>query len=549
MNHFARVSVLTCLLSISLGAACGDDPTLSVDAGTVLPDAGPQSDAAADAGTPADLTVSTAQGSLHGKLSSGVRAFLGIPYGAPPVADQRWREPSPAPSWTGTREATAYGASCAQNASGGMPSSAEDCLFLNVFTPELSPSAPLPVMVWLHGGAYVFGSGGPPYQGDKLVQNGNVIVVTVNYRLGSIGFFAHPALTAEAAQRGKAPGNFGVLDQRLALQWVRDNIAAFGGDSSNVTLFGESAGANSICLHLMSEGSRGLFQRAIIQSGLCMKPALTLKEAETAGERYATAMGCTDPEHMLTCLRALSSSAITAGPTTDVLTPGGVFYQEAGKSVYAPMVDGTVIKEQPEAAFAAGRIAHVPVLHGTNTNEGVLFHAGVFGDVAPKDMTEYEAALRMRFGDRAPDVAARYPAMNLVPVTTDSIFRCPAVRMASYLTAAGVPNYLYRFNLALETPVPSLVGQAFHSADVPYVFGNNYSLGSVPADRATAVQTVMAYWTRFAKAGDPNAPGAQTTWPAYDAQKPHLNLEVPFSVGQDWGADCDFWKDIPVAPL
>ena len=331
MNYFDRFLVLPCLFSLSFSAACGDELGSRIDAGSELPDAGTsRSDASSDAGASDDLTVSTAQGALHGKLSSGVRAFLGIPYGAPPVAEQRWREPQPAASWSGTREATAYGATCSQTAVGGMPSSTEDCLFLNVFAPEHVPSAPLPVMVWLHGGAYIFGSGGAPYQGDKLVQSGNVVIVTVNYRLGSIGFFAHPALTAEAKQRGTAPGNFGLLDQRLALQWVRDNIAAFGGDSSNVTFFGESAGANSVCLHLMSEGSRGLFQRAIVESGLCLKPALTLAEAEAAGERYAAAMGCSDPAQALTCLRALSSSAVTSGPTMqrrnagrDLLSGGG----------------------------------------------------------------------------------------------------------------------------------------------------------------------------------------------------------------------------------
>jgi para-nitrobenzyl esterase len=280
---------------------------------------------------------------------------------------------------------------------------------------------------------------------------------------------------------------------------------------------------------------------------MCLKPTFTLAEAEARGLEYAAALGCSEPTQALSCLRALDSAVVTAGPPSAVAQAGGIFFQDKS-SLFSPIIDGVVVTEPPEAAFAAGRVARVPVLHGANTNEGILFHASVFSDIKPANAEEYEAVLRRRLGDRAPEVAARYTDMNLSGVSGDALFRCPAIRMASYLTAAGIPNYFYRFNLALDTPFPGLMGQAFHSAEIPYVFGNSYVLGSVPAAHAAASPIVMGYWTRFAKTGDPNGGGA-VSWPLHDASKLHLNIEEPISVGQAWdGMDCEFWKDIPISP-
>jgi len=292
--------------------------------------------------------------------------------------------------------------------SGNTQNQSEDCLTLNVWTPaNRPPGAKLPVMVWIHGGAYVFGSGGEPYNGEKLAQAGNVVVVSFNYRLGALGFMAHPALGTRVSGTDTPPANVGLLDQQLALRWVNDHIAAFGGDPQSITLFGESAGANSVCAHLMAESSRGLFQRAIVESGLCMKPMLTLEAAETLGSSFATAMGCEgSPDEALSCLRALTPQAIQTGPARERL-PGGVFFQPSSEQyAFSPIVDGTLLTEQPEPAFAAGHFARLPVLHGANTAEGALFHAAPLGGVQPEDDAAFMAALTVRFGARAADVAA-----------------------------------------------------------------------------------------------------------------------------------------------
>jgi para-nitrobenzyl esterase len=514
-------------------------------------------------GTPAEgLDVTIDQGDLRGYLSEGVRAFLGIPFGATTGGDARWTGPAPAPGWSGVRDATELGPPCAQlNPTGTAfdATSTEDCLTVNVWAPAGPPEAPVPVMVWIYGGAYQFGSGGPPYNAESLVSAGNVVVVTFNYRLAAMGFFAHPALT-EAAQAARVPpANLGLQDQQLALRWVQDNIAAFGGDRGNVTLFGESAGANSTCLHMVSESSRGLFHRAIVQSGLCLKPMLTLAEAEAKGARYAEAMGCTDPAEVLTCLRQLDMETVLTGPATaPPRIPGGLFYQDALEQLgFQPIVDGTLVAEQPAEAIAAGRVGDVAeVLHGATTDEGALFHVPPLGGDQPADDTEYEAALANRFGAHAAEVAAQYPVSDypsyaeaLSAVTGDAIFRCPAIRMAELLHAAGRTNYLYRFHLPVTSVFEGLSGRPFHSADIPYVFGHEYLLGSVPPEHAGASAAIQGYWTRFAASGDPNGGGAPS-WPVFDDAAGHLNLDSPMSAGSDWRADgCDFWDAIAIVPF
>jgi para-nitrobenzyl esterase len=306
----------------------------------------------------------------------------------------------------------------------------------------------------------------------------------------------------------------------------------------------------------MAESSRGLFQRAIVESGLCMKPMLTLDAAETLGASFAAAMGCEgSPEEALSCLRALTPEAIQTGPARERL-PGGVFFQASSEQYgFSPIVDGTLLTEQPEPAFAAGHFARLPVLHGANTAEGALFHAAPLGGLQPEDDAAFMAALTVRFGARAADVAAQYPpadypshAEALSAVTSDALFRCPAIRMAEYLRDAGVDNYLYRFDLTVETSFAGLRGRAFHSAEIPYVFGNGYVLGTVANADEPASEAIQGYWARFAHSGDPNGDGA-VEWPPFDAAAAHLELAQPIARGADWRSDgCDFWDDVAFAP-
>jgi para-nitrobenzyl esterase len=552
---FAFASTVGCSSSSSNPATA----PVSTDAGGAvdasLTDAGP-GEGGMSSGA---LDVMTDKGMVHGASSMGVRSFLGIPFGASTGGANRWKAPQPAAAWTGTKMATKLGPICPQINPSSMvydPTSDEDCLSLNVWTPDPAPTTPLPVMVWVFGGAFVFGNGGAaPYGGDHLVPKG-VVVVTLNYRVGPLGFMTHRELVAEA----QTTGNYGLLDQRLALQWVQANIAAFGGDKNNVTIFGESAGGKSTCLQLVSPGSQGLFKRAIVESGLCTVPGLTLTDAEAEGDRFATAMGCdADAGSSLACLRGLSADVVTKGPAGTTMQPGGLFYQsDASSYSFQPIVDGQFLTDQPATLFANKKAGNVVVLQGANTAEGVLFHSGVFGDTPVMSEADYEAALTRRFGTSEPMVLAQYPAASyaspndaLTQVTADSFFVCPARKLARLLDAAGNKNFLYSFNGTLSaTPVAALAGKAFHSSELPYVFGDGYLLGSIPDGGAPLVDAIEGYWTRFAVTGDPNG-GSAPTWPAYTtAGDQYLTLDTTIAAGTGLEkAKCDFWDSIALAGL
>ncbi len=516
--------------------------------------AGTAGSAGMDGGTPSP-EVNTDKGKVRGLVVDGVNAYMGIPFAATTGGQNRWKPPQPAPAWTETLEATAFGKICPQISPVTRAydaASDENCLTVNVWSKELAPSAPLPVMVWMYGGAFAFGSGGGAYDGAHLARTAGVVLVTFNYRLASLGFLAHPALTAE----GATSGNYGIRDQIAAFKWVKANIRAFGGDPANVTIFGESAGGRSAVWHLLSAESRGLFHRAIIESGLPMMRGSTRAAAEEQGTRFAAEKGCAaDAGDALTCLRALPpTDLIAAVPST---LPGGLFYQGSGGAFFQPIVDGSLVSDQPEALFGAGNLAKVPVLHGSNTAEGLLFHTGVFGDTPPANEAEYKAALGRRFATNADAIAAQYPVSAfasageaLTTVTSDAFFVCSARKMARLLSAAGVPNYLYSFDGPLDPSVrPELSGKAFHSAEIPYVFGNTFLLGSIPDAYKPLAATVQGYWTRFAKTGDPNGGGAPA-WPAYaTAQDQHLALGMTVAAGTGHNkAKCDFWDAIPIPP-
>jgi para-nitrobenzyl esterase len=337
---------------------------------------------------------------------------------------------------------------------------------------------------------------------------------------------------------------------------VQDNIAAFGGDRDNVTIFGESAGAHSAMLHLVMPGSRELFHRAIVQSGLALMPLDDLASFEQRGARFAAAMGCAqaDAAEALACLRALDAEQITAGPeSAPAQLPGGIFYQEQETALtFRPVVDGTHIPDQARRLYSDGQTAAVPVLHGATTMEGTIFHTGVFGDTPVQDEAAYLDALSRTFGDAATDVLAQYPVAGypsandaLIEVSGDALLVCPARAMARLLAEAGISNYLYSFDLPVANALlPQLADIAFHAADIPYVFGNDeFLLGDVGDPAAAAA--IRGYWTRFARTGDPNGEGAPA-WPAYDPAADEI-LDIGDSIQTTTGykqQECEFWEGL-----
>ncbi len=583
MNSVSRSFVLT--FAVFCLGACSSSSSSPSAAQTTDSGTPPTTEAGSPEASASSLDVPTDMGMVHGASAGGVRSFLGIPFAATTGGANRWKPPQPATPWTTTLKATALGPICPQidpSTKAYATTSDENCLTLNVWTPDSAPTKPLPVMVWMFGGAFIFGSGGAaPYSGNQLVPKGDVIVVSMNYRVGALGFLAHSGLAAE--DPGHSTGNYGLLDQQAALKWVQKNIAAFGGDKTNVTIFGESAGGKSVCLQLLSPGSVGLFDKAIIESGLCLAPGLTLAAGEAQGDRYATAMGCTDMDSgaALSCLRALSATEIINGPmSAPAPLPGGLFYQDSSTSLsFQPIVDGGFLTDQPAALFTANKEAAVPVLQGANTDEGILFQIAALGPyTSVTTEADYLAALTRTFGPNAGAVAAQYPlaagdsgaasldggatdaavtgavAFNtpdeaLTQVSGDAFFVCQARRLERILSANAPKTYLYSFNGPLTgVPIMQLQGVAFHSSELPYVFGASYLLGSVPEAGVPLVGSIEGYWTRFAQSGDPNG-GSDPMWPPYTtAGDQDLNLDTSITVGTGLEkANCDFWDSFIAA--
>ena len=466
--------------------------------------------------------VSVTGGQIRGgALEKGGAAFKGIPFAQAPVGDLRWREPAPVKSWTGVREATGFGAPCAQNAGGRMQaSSSEDCLFLNVWTPEWPPSGRKAVMVWFHGGGnYAGTASGNNFDGESLARRG-VVLVTANYRLSVFGFFAHPELTRESPHH--ASGNYGLMDQIAALKWVRDNIAKFGGDPGNVTIFGQSAGAVDVNVLMTSPQAKGLFHKVIAESGTVtrvpddatmrmtglgavMAPrsgdtysdALTLAEAEKAGEKLLPGN--------LKDLRARPAEELlkaTAAPRTSIGPANGI------------IVDGWIFPKPPAEVFAKGQQLRLPLLIGNNSRERTP-------QITSEDLA---SAIQAMYGPLAARATALYnfaaPADPLYGSTgaqwvVDTMYRCPVIVQLDWHAAAGNAGYEYQFDRA--TPGRESVG-ATHGAEVAYVFGNlfnNPGANSAAADREIS-SAIQQYWTNFAKTGDPNGPGLPR-WPKFDA--------------------------------
>jgi para-nitrobenzyl esterase len=529
----ARISrsVPAFLLAACIGLACaacgsssGAPYASTVDAGSATADSGPP--------TPDVVTVPNV-GMIAGSKTATMRSFKGIPYAAPPVGPLRWMPPQKAAPLTGTFDATKFGSGCVQDANPfGTGSMSEDCLFLNVYAP--TGTGPYPVMFWIHGGAFLNGEGSD-YDATKLVAQG-VIVVTINYRLGMLGFLAHSAI---ANGTGVASTNFGLLDQQFAMQWVQDNIASFNGDKTNVTIFGESAGGFSVHSQLVMPNAHGLFQKAIVESGAygdTLQP--TLATATTQGGTFATNAMCPDP-CTADLLRGLSAADVLAA-------------QDALKlQTLLPSEDGTVIPTMGVGmALSSGSYEKVPVIEGSNHDEWALFVGLYLIQSNAKLMTQmdYETAAAATLGvttQVADGLIAMYPlasydmdpGLALTAAGTDLVFAC-ASRTAGKDLSANKPAYVYEFSdqnapelfLPVPSSDPTFKYHSAHASELQFIWDvMSPTITAMPltADEEALSATMVKYWTQFAKTGDPNATGS-ANWPAYTAANDTiLTLDAP----------------------
>ncbi len=493
------------------------------------------------------FVVSTSAGRLQGVArASGGAEFLGIPYAQPPVGYLRWHEPVEMKPWSGVRDTSTFGTPCAQPILGDWnkhdaENSKEDCLFLNVITPAWPPKSKLPVMLWIHGGANAGGTASSAlYKDGTLVQHG-IVLVTVNYRLGIFGFFAHPELTR--ASRHKAAGNYGLMDQIAALRWVRQNIAAFGGDPDNITVFGQSAGAQDTSLLMTSSLAKNLFHRAIAESGSAfMRPIPPLAKAEQSGEALAARLRAPKGTGSLPYLRNLSvAELLQAASVQDPKAP----------PILAPIVDGYVLSRDPAEVFSVGEESPIPMIIGSTTRE--------FGVTASPD--ELRKMIEEFSGDLAPKALALYGLADggqgtgdplYGPVENqwlaDQVFRCPVTTQAMSHRSAHQPTYEYQFERAI--PGQEAEGSV-HSADLPYVFGYYPRTGNISGKFGDTdfklADWIERYWTTFAKTGDPNG-GSLPDWPELGASQTFIELtqdgRVLVRSGGLRRAQCDLNREI-----
>jgi para-nitrobenzyl esterase len=443
--------------------------------------------------------VQTEKGAVEGVTKTpGVEAFLGMPFAAPPTGDLRWRAPQPLAPWQGTRQATAYSKDCIQEPQAYVPGpgfnnpTSEDCLYLNIWRPAGAPAKPLPVMVWIYGGAWIMGAGSfPSYDGTEFAKDG-VILVNFNYRLGRFGTFALPELSREEA--GQPLANYGLMDQIAALRWVKANIGAFGGDPANVTVFGESAGAASVNFLMTSPLARGLFAKAISESGGAGAHMKTLAEAEKTDTAWTEKIGATS----LAALRALPADKIWDGPAT---------------APVPPIIDGKLIVASTDEAFAKGLAAKVHYIVGSNSREESLIRwlpgaderwlTGL-GDKGTKLLALYTA-----------DGTDRKPALG--KLWGEAAMTAPARARARATAGEGAKTWLYRYAYVPDAAQGSVSG-AGHDSEMEMVFKNPDMRWKGKWSNADAAMagTMNAYWVNFAKTGDPNGAGLPP-WPAYSA--------------------------------
>ena len=481
------------------------------------------------------LQVKTKLGVVEGKEAGPVRAFLGIPYAAAPVGDLRWKPPMPAAKWSGVRKATDFGARCLQNNVFGDMNfrdfgGSEDCLTLNVWTPAKDAKAKLPVMVWIYGGGFAAGSTSEPRQDGTVLAQQNVVVVSMNYRLGIFGFFVHPELAKESSH-GSA-GNYGLLDQRAALQWVHENVSAFGGDPGNVTIFGESAGSFSVSAQMASPLTKGLFQKAIGESGAAFHSSgLPFDPLAVRAEKDSKLAASTLGVSTLADLRAV--------PAEKLLT---AFFKPGGGFDFPPDIDGYFLPQSLAEIFSAGKQNDVPLLAGWNHDEGSFEVA--FAPQKPT-LASLKATADKDFGDRSADFLKDYSAQDdeqaarvAADYAGDKFIAWSTWRwLEAQLKTGSKSIYRYRFDQAPPASDPKAPDLgAYHSAEIEYVFGALDSKTKVPwraSDRRLSEQ-MQKYWANFARSGDPNGAGLPQ-WPVYNAASgfPVMHLDDKLEARKD----------------
>lgn len=466
--------------------------------------------------------INAPAGQVQGQAEGDILNFKGIPYALPPTKGMRWRPPAPMPRWDGVRAANDFGPACMQVQSSKMTSVysnapmpvSEDCLTLNIWTPANAKNAP--VLVWIHGGALSAGSSREAmYDGKRMAERG-VIVVSINYRLGVLGWLAHPLLSSESPQ--KVSGNYGLLDQMAALTWVHNNITAFGGNPKNVTIAGESAGGLSSMYLLTAPMAKGLFAKAIVQSGYMVsmpelkKSVFGSPSGEAAGQMLSVALQAPD----LSSLRGLDAQTLT-NTTAGLFAPFGV-------------VDGLVLPQQMVTAFDKGEQAPVPIMAGFN--QGEIRTLTILAPKAPDSAAEYEKQIRERYADLSDEFLRLYPAgdykESIFATTRDALYGWTAERLVRKQTALGKPSYLYMFDHGYPTADAAGL-HAFHASELPYVFGTPDrtpplwpKIADTPSERAFS-DAMLDYWTSFARDGKPVAANA-AVWAAFGTAENYMHF-------------------------
>jgi para-nitrobenzyl esterase len=485
------------------------------------------------------VTVMTTDGSVRGVRIGAADAFLGLPYAAPPVKDLRFAPPAPVTPWSGVRDASRQGPACLQFQPGGVretQATSEDCLYLDVYRPEgLSRSARLPVMMWIHGGGYTQGTG-VIYGGQTLAARTHSVVVSINYRVGALGYLALSQLDRETASTGS--GNWGLLDQIGALKWIRRNVATFGGDAGNVTIAGQSAGGSSVCALLASPKAAGLFERATIQSAYCGLGERSLTDAQAQGDALAKQAGCTDLPTRVACLRRAWAPNLVAA------------FQTAASA--GPVTGTPVLPAGSTQAISSDHWNKVPVIIGATAHEGRLFLSAT-PNLTPAD---YQTWLNS-FGSNAAKVEARYPLTDFASpfdaqaqAFGDSFIYCATDRTATLL-AARTPVFRYEFD---DPNSPTLYGfqpegidmSSTHSAELAYLFDFTLGASPIPPSSDRLARQIKSYWGSFASDANPNG-GGLPYWAQYDAAT-HRTLvlrpdgpRMTTTAGQKH--HCDFWAN------
>lgn len=465
---------------------------------------------------PVQLDAGKINGAIAGEKSN-ISVYKGIPFAAPPVGDLRWCRPQPVASWDGVREALKFGPVAPQQSPFPTPEAqSEDCLYLNIWTPAKTAGERLPVMVWIHGGGFTFGAGSTVIYDGTRIANEGVVVVTLNYRLNILGGFAHPRLSKETKEG--TSGNYGLLDQIEALRWVTRNIKQFGGDADNVTIFGESAGGLSVTALMVSPMTKGLFQRAIVESGSRGMMG-TLEAAEKDGIELVKKMHLEDDSGLLTTLRSKSWQELP----------------DAARFRGGPVVDGWVFTDQPQNLWTKGQQHDVPMIVGYNRDEATFFLRG--RGALPSTVDEYKKSVAERFPKGAQSILELYPAKTdddvywaEIALRTDSSLGVTAPEQLRGMFNVSAKGWLFYFTRVPPGPTAARMG-ASHAAELRYVFG------TIPADSSDVDRrlsdAMIKYWTQFAKSGDPNQAGLPT-WPAFEKlSEGYLELGDSIQPGKD----------------